>query len=93
MHSSVVVGGTDTFWTARLKDMRAALENEMEDTPRGKCYPKEYSCVIYTLMSHSYGENFKHVGWQDKAKGYLRELLEEMKYFNAPILVAGTLKP
>ncbi len=74
--------GTYAFWTARLKDMRAALMSEMEDTLNGKCYPKEYSCVIYTLMSHLHGENFKYIGWTDKAKDDVRELLK-MKFLFA----------
>ncbi len=75
LHSSVVVGANYAFWTARLRDMRAALENEMEDTVSGKRYPTEYTRAIYMLVSHLYTEDKTYVGWQTDAIGQNRRIV------------------
>ncbi len=81
--SSVIVGGSYAFWTARLKDFRVQYQNFMEPTEHGFYYPPEFSCVIYTLMTHVYDLQGQFVGWQERDMADLAAMLEEMRYFVA----------
>ncbi len=93
VQSNVLTGATYGFWAARLRDMREQYHHGLKSTAFGQHFPPEFTCVIYTLMSHLYDEKGMFVGWQEDAWKELEDLFVEMKYFVAPIIVAGTLKP
>ncbi len=93
MYSAVADGANYSFWTAQIRDFRAAHEDEMVMTSDGQRFPPEYGCVIYTLMTHLYDDEGVFRGWSEGDKNDLDQLLQEMRCFTSPILVGGSLQP
>ncbi len=73
--------------------MRDQYQDSMEMTPYGLRFPAEFSCAIHTIMSHVYGETGAYLGSDNIAAKELNLLFAEMKYFVAPVIVAGTIRP